>query len=230
MSEDAAVPPTTTPPTGMPPTGTPPTGTLPCGRDTEALVEQVAQDRAADLDAHQLHCPHCRAALAEFDRLWSPVRAVAAQSPRAPEGVVDAAMRGIRGVAADRDFARIPGGDGSTRIAARVVVVLARHLAGQVPGVRVALSKLVAAGTGPLALVPDGAAPLPAPLPPDGGPAVTAGVAGTSTAVEITLAADYGVDLVALGEDIRVTVADGIRRWTGLDPVAVSVTVDDVLE
>lgn len=217
MTEDAAVT---------------PTGTLACGRDTESLVEQVALDRAGELDAHQRGCPHCRAALAEFDRLWRPVRAVAAERPRAPESVIDQALRGIRGVTADPDFGRLDGGDGDTRIAARVVVNLSRHLASQVPGVRIALSKLVAAGSGPLPLVTDDTAPtLPGALSPRGHrPEVTAGMAGGSTAVEITLAADYGVDLVALGERIRATVADGIRRWTGLEPVAVTVNVDDVLE
>lgn len=107
-------------------------------------------------------------------------------------------MRSIRGVSTDPDFGHIDEGQGQTRIAARVVMVLARHLAGRVPGVRVALSGLVA------------------------------GVAGHSTVVEITLAADYGQDLVALAARIRATVADGIRRHTGLEPVAVMVHVDDV--
>jgi uncharacterized alkaline shock family protein YloU len=46
--------------------------------------------------------------------------------------------------------------------------------------------------------------------------------------VAITLAADFGQDLVALGARIRTAVADGIRATTGLEPVAVIVHVDDV--
>ena len=42
---------------------------LACGRPTEPLLEQVAEGRAAEFDDHQATCPHCRAALAEFDRL-----------------------------------------------------------------------------------------------------------------------------------------------------------------
>jgi uncharacterized alkaline shock family protein YloU len=82
----------------------------------------------------------------------------------------------------------------------------------------VALSRLVAAGEGPETSVIDGP-----------GPEVTAGVVGGSTVVAITLAADYGQDLEALGTRIRIVVADGIRAVTGLEPVAVQVHVDDVL-
>ncbi|MDD7964047.1 Asp23/Gls24 family envelope stress response protein [Actinomycetospora lemnae] len=191
-------------------------GRLACGRDAAALVAQVADGAADRRDAHQRDCPYCQAALAEFDRLWAPVRAVADHRPQAPDGLLDEALRRIRGVAADPEFGRIEEPRGRTRVSARVVVALARHLASRVPGVRVALSHLVAAGGGPETSL-------------DGGPEVTAGVAGSSTVVAITLAAEYGADLVALGTRIRAVVADGIRNSTGLEPVAVLVHVDDVL-
>ncbi len=146
------------------------------------------------------------------------MRAVSDHRPRAPEGLLDEALRSIRGVAADPEFGRIESDRGRTRVSARVVVALARHLASRVPGVRVALSRLVAAGEGPETSVIDGP-----------GPEVTAGVVGGSTVVAITLAADYGQDLEALGTRIRTVVADGIRAVTGLEPVAVQVHVDDVL-
>lgn len=203
------------------PTGAtvPASGRLPCGRDIDALVEQVADGAGGRRDAHQRSCPHCQAALAEFERLWAPVRAVSDHRPRAPEGLLDEALRSIRGVAADPEFGRIESDRGRTRVSARVVVALARHLASRVPGVRVALSRLVAAGEGPeTSVIDDG---------PE--PEVTAGVVGGSTVVAITLAADYGQDLEALGTRIRTVVADGIRALTGLEPVAVQVHVDDVL-
>ena len=59
-------------------------------------------------------------------------------------------------------------------------------------------------------------------------PDVEAGVSGGSTAVQITLAAAYGQDLQALGERVRGVVARGIREVTGLEPVDVTVHVDDV--
>jgi uncharacterized alkaline shock family protein YloU len=198
-----------TPPT--PPTV--PDTRLPCGRSTGPLVDQVAEGRGADLDDHQRTCPHCRAALAEFDRLWAPVRAVAADRPHAPASVVEAALRRVRGASGEPEYGRIDSPQGHTRVAARVVVALARHLAAGVPGVEVALGRLAAPGH------------------EDGGevvPDVEAGVSGGSTAVQITLAAAYGQDLQALGERIRAVVARGVREVTGLEPVDVTVHVDDV--
>lgn len=195
------------------PTGPPtPDAVLACGRWTGPLVEQVAEGRAGELDEHQRTCPHCRAALGEFERLWGPVRAVAADRPRAPESVVEAALRRVRTGSEEAEYGRLDSPLGHTRVAARVVVALARHLAGEVPGVEVALSGL-AAGHGVVGeVVPD----------------VRAGVSGGSTAVQITLAAAYGQDLQALGERIRVVVARGVREATGLEPVDVTVVVDDV--
>ncbi|GAA4836598.1 hypothetical protein GCM10023201_26830 [Actinomycetospora corticicola] len=191
--------------------GTPPT--LPCGRPTAALVEQVAEGRGDVLDEHQRTCPHCRAALAEYTRLWAPVAAVAADRPTAPPSLVEAALRSLRGPDGQEEYGRIESPQGHTRVAARVVVALARHLAAGVPGVEVALGGLVADGHRDAGeLVPD----------------VEAGVTGGSTAVRITLAAAYGQDLQALGERIRVAVARGVREATGLEPVDVTVHVDDV--
>ncbi|MCD2188925.1 Asp23/Gls24 family envelope stress response protein [Actinomycetospora soli] len=187
--------------------------TLPCGRPTAPLVEQVAEGRADDLDAHQRQCPHCRAALGEYARLWAPVAAVTAERPKAPPSLVEAALRTVRGRGDDTEYGRIESPQGHTRVAARVVVALARHLAAQVPGVEVALGGLVADGHRPGGeVVPD----------------VEAGVTGGSTAVRITLAAAYGQDLQALGERIRAAVARGVRDATGLEPVDVTVHVDDV--
>lgn len=187
--------------------------TLPCGRPTAPLVEQVAEGRADQLDAHQRDCPHCRAALGEYARLWAPVAAVAADRPQAPPSLMAAALRAVRGPGDESEYGRIESPQGHTRVAARVVVALARHLAAQVPGVEVALGGLVADGHHAGGeVVPD----------------VEAGVTGGSTAVRITLAAAYGQDLQALGDRIRVAVARGIREATGLEPVDVMVHVDDV--
>lgn len=209
---------------------------LACGRDPDALLDQVANGSSAPLDDHQRSCPHCQAALAEFERLWRPVRAVADHRPQAPRDVVVEALRSIRGVSEDPEYGRLEESQGRTRISARVVVVLARHLASRVPGVRVALSGVLAAGAGPetrldptLAPADDADSPArPVPTAGVGAPGVVAGVAGHSTVVQITLAADYGQDLIALGARIRAVVGEGIRRQTGLEPVAVLVHIDDV--
>jgi uncharacterized alkaline shock family protein YloU len=186
---------------------------LTCGRWTGPLVEQVAEGRAGDLDAHQRACPYCRAALGEFDRLWAPVRAVAADRPQVSAALVEAALARVHGASDEPDYGRIDSPLGHTRVAARVVVALARHLASQVPGVEVALGRLATDGHRDSGeVVPD----------------VEAGVSGGSTAVQITLAAAYGQDLQALGERIRTVVARGVREVTGLEPVDVTVHVDDV--
>lgn len=114
---------------------------LSCGRLVEDILAQVAEGNGADHDSHQRRCPHCQAALAEYDRLWAPMREVTAQRVSAPESVVDSALRRIRGAVEHNDYGVLDSEQGLTRIAARVVVVLARETAQGVPGVRVALSK-----------------------------------------------------------------------------------------
>jgi uncharacterized alkaline shock family protein YloU len=182
---------------------------LACGADADELLAQVAEGRASEHSPHQRHCPHCQAALAEYDRLWPPVREMAAAKVRAPEAIVENALRRIRGAAEDPSYGLLVGGGGTIRIAARVVVVSARETAARVPGVRVALSRTPAAGS-------------------SAGPQVDSGVAGESAAIELTLAADYGEDLHALGQRIRVEVSEQVRALTGLDPVGITVVFDDV--
>jgi uncharacterized alkaline shock family protein YloU len=182
---------------------------LACGADADDLLAQVACGRAGERSPHQQHCPHCQAALVEYDQLWSPVREMAATKVHAPEGILENALRRIRGAAENPSYGWLTGGDGTVRIAARVVVVTAREAAARVPGVRVALSRTTATGS-------------------SGDPRVDAGVAGESTAIELTLSADYGEDLHALAQRIRVEVTEQVRALTGLDPVGITVVIDDV--
>lgn len=182
---------------------------LVCGRSLDELLEQVSAGHGDRLDAHQRECVHCRAALGEYDRLWSPLRELAAEHVSAPEGRIEAALARVRGAIEDPDHAVLRSPHGVTRIAARVVVAAARHSAESVPGVRVALSRNL---TG---------------HPTDS--EVTAGVAGSSTAIEITLAADHGRPLHQLGDEVRRAVVARVRRLTDLDPVDVTVIIDDVL-
>jgi uncharacterized alkaline shock family protein YloU len=181
---------------------------LACGASADDLLAQVAEGRADECTAHQRRCTHCQATLAEYDRAWAPVRELAAENVHAPGAILEAALRRIRGAAENPTYGLLTNGAGMTRIAARVVVVTARETAARVPGVRVALSRLHPADSGGLR--------------------VDAGLAGKSTAIELALAADYGHDLKALAERIRSEVSAGVRALTGLDPVAVSVVIDDV--
>lgn len=193
-----------------------PGGELPCGHLAEEVLAQVADGRGAERDAHQRGCPHCQAALAEYDRLWTPVRELAAEQVDSPESLVERTLRRIRGAVEHSNYAVLGTADGLTRISARVVVVLTREAAQAVPGVRVALSRHLTGRDGD---------PGPGRAP---GAEVTAGVAGRSAAVEITLAADYGLDLRRLGDQVRAEVASRLRTLTDLEPVEVTVIIDDV--
>jgi uncharacterized alkaline shock family protein YloU len=199
---------------------------LTCGRPVEDVVAQVAAGRGGERDAHQRRCPHCHAALAEYERLWAPLTELAAEKPSAPDSIVENALRRIRGAVEHADYGVLESPLGRTRISARVVVAVARESAQAVPGVRVALSKHITRRSGGRSDVRgDGIAVNPA-----GGAEVVAGVAGRSTAIEITLAADYGADLHRLGEHVRAAVAAEIRALTDLEPVQVTVIIDDIFE
>lgn len=176
---------------------------LPCGTQVADLLDQVADGRGADRDPHQQQCPHCQAALAEYDRLWSPVRELATEHVEAPDSILEAALEQIRQAVEHADYGLVSSADGLTSISARVVVVIARESAQGVSGVRVALSRHLTE--------------------------VSAGVAGATAAVQITLAADHGIDLPDLGDRVRRTVADRIRTLTGLEPATVTIVIDDVL-
>jgi uncharacterized alkaline shock family protein YloU len=199
---------------------------LTCGRRVEDVLAQVAAGHGGDRDAHQRQCPHCHAALAEYERLWAPLTELAAEKLSAPDSIVENALRRIRGAVEHLDYGVIESALGRTRISARVVVVVARESAQSVPGVRVALSKHITSRTGDRADVRgDGAA-----VDPAGGAEVVAGVAGRSTAIEITLAADHGADLHRLGEHVRAAVTAEVRALTDLEPVQVTVIIDDIFE
>ena len=115
--------------------------TLPCGAEVDSLLEQVADGHAGDLDAHQLDCVHCRAAIAEFAELWAPVAEKAVTPVPAPPGLAAAVMRQIRALVSDVWYTLQATDLGTIRIAARIVATVARDSARMVPGVRVALGR-----------------------------------------------------------------------------------------
>lgn len=182
---------------------------LPCGADLDDLVAQVADGNASHRTPHQDGCPHCQAALAEYDRAFSPVRELAAGPVAVPDAVLDEVLRRIRGSLSDLPHGVLPGPHGVTRIAGHVVALTARSVTEQVPGVHVALART------------EGRDPSTDPHP-----VVRAGVAGTSTALRITVAAGWGEDLHALADRIRRTVDQAVRATTGLRPVAIDVIID----
>lgn len=198
-------------------------GRLACGRPVDDVLDQAAAGRADRRDDHQRSCLHCQAALAEYERLWSPLLELAAETVTAPDSVLETALSQIRTALADVDYGVLESPHGLTRISARVVVVAARESAQNVPGVRVALGKHSG-----VRLHRHGGGDTP-PRGRSAGTEVTAGVAGKSTAIEIVLAADYGQDLPRLAERVRDEVTAHVRALTDLEPTEVTVVIDDVL-
>lgn len=186
---------------------------LPCGATIDDLIDQVADGDRTRRTAHQDGCPHCQASLAEYQRLWAPVQDLADQHVPVPDGILDHVINVIRTAGQNAGFGLLPTPLGTTRIADRVAAVTARVSAERVPGVRAALTDEH------LSTRREG-----------DGPEVVAGVHGSSAAIRITLAVTYGYDLIALADRIRATVSATIRTVTGLEPVEITIIVDDVLE
>ena len=177
---------------------------LPCGADVDHLLEQAADGHAGQYNSHQAGCPHCQAALAEYDRLLTPVRDLAAEPVTVPDTVLAEVLRRIRGALPDADYGVIPSPRGTTRIAGHVVAMTARVVTEQVSGVRVALARHETTR-------------------------VEAGTSGLTTALRITLAADWGEDLHDLADRVRAAVAGAVADVTGLRAFRVDITIDDVL-
>ena len=188
---------------------------LPCGTDPDALLAQVADGHGQDHDAHQRQCPHCRAALAEYGRLWAPFDELAAAEVRAPEGLLDEALAAIRDRAGPPGYGRVEADGATILVAARAVVAVAGHAARTSAGVRMALGAL-------------GELLDPVPGTSTARSGVDAGVSGQSVAVELAVAAEYGHDLQRLAEHVRERVAAEVYAQTGLEVVSVDVTISDV--
>lgn len=188
---------------------------LACGADPDVLLAQVAEGRGDHRDTHQSHCPHCRATLAEYARLWAPFDELATTDVQAPSGLIDRALASVREQAGPVGFGRVTDEQGSFLVAARAVVSVAGYAARTSAGVRMALGalgELIDPGTGP-ATEPR---------------SVGAGVSGQSVAVELAVAAEYGHDLQRLAEHLRERVVSEVRAQTGLDVVVVDIVITDV--
>jgi len=194
--------------------------TLPCGAEVDVLLEQVADGRGADLDAHQRQCVHCQAAIGEFTTLWEPVTELAGNPVPAPPGLVAAVMSRIRVLVRDVWYTLQTNDLGSIRIAARIVATLARDSARMVPGVRVALGRST---HGTLAALAERA------TFGHRHPRAAVGVLGRTAAVDLAVAVSYGDPVHQVAKDIQQHVIATLRDSIGLTTVTVNVIVDDVL-
>jgi uncharacterized alkaline shock family protein YloU len=199
-----------------------PADRLPCGKPVDDLLTQVVDRTPPPDPAHQQSCPHCRAALAELEDLWAPVRDLAAEDVRAPAGLLQAVMAQIRGLSRNSWSAVLDDPGGRTRIAARVVGAVARLAAESVPHVTLAL------GGGRVATPTDTAADPAKIAGPRAEPATDIGVAGTHVVVDVQIAVDYGAPMQQVAAVVRDRIARHIAAQTGLVTTEVNVTVVDV--
>ena len=193
---------------------------LPCGADVDLLLEQVAQGRGADRDAHQQRCVHCQAALGEFIAVWAPVTELAAAPVPAPPGLVTAVMSQIRTLVRDIWYTLQTTEFGAVRIAAQVVAALARDSARMVPGVRVALGRSTQGRVATLA---------ERTTLGHRGPRSAVGVLGRTAVVDLAVAVSYGDPVHEIARDVQRHVIGALRDQAGLRSVTVNVTVDDIL-
>lgn len=194
--------------------------TLPCGAEVDALLEQVADVRAADLDDHQRGCVHCQAALAELSVLWAPVTEMAATPVPAPPGLAAAVMSQIRVLVRDVWYTLETTDMGVVRIAARIVAALARDAARTVPGVRVAFGRSTRTKLADLAEKATFG---------HRHPHAAVGVLGRTAVVDLAVAVQYGEPVHDVARAIQQQVITSLRDNVGLQTVNVNVTVDDVL-
>jgi uncharacterized alkaline shock family protein YloU len=196
------------------------TATLPCGAEVDLLLEQVADGRAAALDAHQRECVHCQAALRELAALWGPVTELAATSVPAPPGLTASVMSQIRVLVCDVWYTLQTTNLGTIRIAARLVAALARDTARMIPGVRVALGRSTNSKL---------AGPAERATFQHRHPHAAVGVLGRTTVVDLAVAVSYGTPAHEVAREIQQHVVATLRDQIGLQTVAVNVTIDDVL-
>lgn len=193
---------------------------LVCGAAVDELLEQVADGHAERLAAHQAGCPHCQAALSEFATLWAPVRELAATPIHAPGDLTAAVMKRVRALIKDVWYTLHVTEEGAVRVAARIVGLLARDTARQVPGVRVALGRST---HDRLARLVEKA------TLGHRHPHAAVGVLGRTAVIDLALAVEYGLPVDQVARQVRQHVIRTLHDRVGLNDVTVNVTVDDVL-
>jgi uncharacterized alkaline shock family protein YloU len=196
--------------------------TLPCETDVDALLEQVADGRVADRDAHQRQCAHCQAALAELAALWAPVAELAATSVSIPAGLIVAVLNRIRALARDVWYTVHVTDLGTIRIAAHVIAAVARHAARMIPGVRIVLGRSTDSNS---AAIAEGAAFGHR----RGAERAAVGVLGGTAVVDLAVAVSYGSPVHRVARDIQRHVIATLQENVGLQTVSVNVAVDDIL-
>ncbi len=185
---------------------------LDCGARLGPLIDQVADRTAAADPQHQRTCPHCREALAELERVWGHVRAVAREDVAPPQRIVADVMRRIRrelslpriSLPLDELVPRLvtrallQTERGSTRISDTVVARIATEAALDVAGVEFL------------------------------GGSVDISVSGRRVAIGMRLVVEYGASLPALAATVRANAIAHVEALTGLEVERLDISIGDV--
>jgi hypothetical protein len=209
---------------------------LPCRTSVGELLEQ-AVDAPGVRTAHQRACVHCQATLGEFETLWLPVRASAATTPVPPPDLVRRVIERIHAAVSTPGWAVLHQPGGITRVALQVVLRVVRDAAESVDGVRSSLASLTGGrgAAAPVEAAPGEAAPAVA-VAGEGAPGerardrvdVDLGISGSTVAVSVTVAVEYGPDLRRLGDTICRQVQTRVESMIGVAVATVSVSIDDI--
>lgn len=123
---------------------------LPCGRDPEQVWERLDAVESGHADAHELDCPHCRAARESLRALREATRQLTdepEEPPPDPSGRIMSAVRAE--MRRGRTLALPTSRPGRVQISEQAVATVVRYAADSVSGVRARRCRVAAADVGP---------------------------------------------------------------------------------
>lgn len=197
---------------------------LSCGAELGTLVDQVAENLSPADPQHQACCEHCQRTLAELEPLWGQVRELAREEVVPPSALVATVMQAVR---AERT-------GGANRLPLRAVVPqLVEHalLLGERGSLRIADSVIAqviareALATPGVIALDTGATPAMFGRSTRG---VDVSVEESRVWAQLLLVVAIGFSIPDVVRSVRELVTGAVRDITGLDAVAIDITVTDV--
>lgn len=198
------------------------TQVLPCGAELEPLLEQIADGRADQRTGHQRGCRYCGAAIDEGERLWGPVRELAAERIEVPERVIASILRKVQRLINAGWVTLTRSTRGLTRVSGWVVAAIAEIAADDTQGVHRVGTSLGRVAEFLRTADPRGTHERTA----SGGAAYEVGEQRAS--VDIDLVTRHGTNIPSTADEIRRRVIDDVHRLTGLDVIEVNLDIRDI--
>ena len=126
---------------------------LPCGRDVEQVWERLGEVEAGRADAHELDCPHCRAAGESLAVLRDLTGRLAAQDDEVSWDLTGRIMSAVRAEVRRHDLLPLPSPEpGDVRVSVQAVAAVLRFAADTVEGVRARHCRVSAADSADFAV------------------------------------------------------------------------------